>query len=233
MPEPPTSATSATQLQELLGNALPGALPSSIERLVRQAHWTQVRAGRLLLKQEELIPFSAIVEGLVAFRRTTADGRQFIFEIARSGSLYGYSGISGQTASSDVVAVTPTTAAVWPGAEVRQLLLADAHLAVSITDAMSRDMSRVSRRVDRFMHQEARGRVVRALTENGDLFFGDRPVLSRALLPAVVGTTREMTNRVMRALEQEGVVERVGRRGLLLLDPAALAGPPREARGVS
>src|SRR5690349_19418826 len=70
MPEPVNSTASATQLQELLGRALPGALPTSIDRLVRQAHWQQVRAGRLLLKQEELLPFTAIVEGLVAFRRT-------------------------------------------------------------------------------------------------------------------------------------------------------------------
>lgn len=38
----------------------------------------------------------------------------------------------------------------------------------------------------------------------------------------MVGTTREMTSRVLRELEREGLVMRVGRRGLHLRSPARL-----------
>jgi CRP-like cAMP-binding protein len=60
------------------------------------------------------------------------------------------------------------------------------------------------------------------LAEYADLFFSEAPVLPRTLLPGLVGTSREMTGRVLRSLEAEGVLARVGRRGLRLLAPAAL-----------
>jgi hypothetical protein len=37
-----------------------------------------------------------------------------------------------------------------------------------------------------------------------------------------VGTSREMTGRVIRQLEREGTIARVGRTGLRLLDPQRL-----------
>ena len=42
------------------------------------------------------------------------------------------------------------------------------------------------------------------------------------MLPELVATSREMTGRVVRDLEREGVIARVGRRGLRLLNPVAL-----------
>jgi CRP-like cAMP-binding protein len=62
---------------------------------------------------------------------------------------------------------------------------------------------------------------------HADLFFSEPPVLRRTHLPALVGTSREMTGRVMRALESRGVVARVGRDRLDLLDPAGLAAAAR------
>ena len=53
--------------------------------------------------------------------------------------------------------------------------------------------------------------------------FGDEAVLTRAYLPALVGTSREMTRRVLRILESDGVVARIGGGRLELLDAARLA----------
>ena len=47
-------------------------------------------------------------------------------------------------------------------------------------------------------------------------------MVTRSYLPALVGTSREMTGRVLRQLEAEGVVERIGRGRLRLLDAAEL-----------
>jgi CRP-like cAMP-binding protein len=94
---------------------------------------------------------------------------------------------------------------------------------------MAKYIGHVSYRLDRFIHQEARGRVLRVLAEHEDLFFGDPPVLSRSHLPSLVGTSREMTGRVLRGLEHDGVLVRVGKRGLRLLAPEDLGRPPEEA----
>jgi len=55
-----------------------------------------------------------------------------------------------------------------------------------------------------------------------DLFFGDRLILSRTQLPRLVGTTREMTGRVVRELERDGIIARSGTRRLRLLSPSRL-----------
>jgi len=54
------------------------------------------------------------------------------------------------------------------------------------------------------------------------LFFGDPPILTRAHLSGLVGTSQEMTRRVLRQLEREGTIAREGRAGLLLLRPDQL-----------
>jgi hypothetical protein len=51
-------------------------------------------------------------------------------------------------------------------------------------------------------------------------------------LPALVGTTREMTGRVLRQLEREGTIQRFGRGGLRLLRPDDLNGDGLGAYGV-
>ena len=64
--------------------------------------------------------------------------------------------------------------------------------------------------------------MVRVLHRYGDLLFGDPRVLTLRELPAFVGTSREMTGRVLRNLEKQRLVERTGRDGLELRDPAWL-----------
>lgn len=213
------------RVAELLREALPAAAPESIERLADTAPVATVAPGELIFRQGETIPFTLVIQGHGAFRRTTVDGRELLVGIASPGWLVGQGGIAGRPASVDLVAITPTRTARWSGQDVRGLVFADAGLAVSMVDALSRYLGMTMARIEGFIHQQARLRVLRVLAENAELFFSDKPVLSRTLLPGLVGTSREMTGRVLRALEAEGVIARVGRSGLRLLDPAALPGP--------
>jgi CRP-like cAMP-binding protein len=112
--------------------------------------------------------------------------------------------------------------AAWPGAAVRELAAADADLALDVIDRLASLLTVITERLDGFLHQDARRRVLRVLARYRDLFFADPPILTRAQLPALVGTSREMTSRVLRALEREGTIARVGRTRLMLLDPRAL-----------
>ena len=105
---------------------------------------------------------------------------------------------------------------------MRRLVAADHGLALDVVDVMARYILQFANRLDRYVHQDARRRVLRVLAAYAELFLGEPPVLSRTLLPALVGTSREMTGRVLRALEAEGVIARTGRRGLRLLRPNAL-----------
>jgi CRP/FNR family cyclic AMP-dependent transcriptional regulator len=210
------------QVSELLVQALPNAAPETIETLAETAQLRAVGPGDVVFRQGETIPFTLVIRGYGAFRRTTTDGRQLVLGIVSPGWLVGHPGIAGRAASQDLVAITPTTVARWGGKDVRVLVLADPGLAVSVIDTMARFWGITIERLDGLIHQEARGRVLRVLAEYADLLFGEPPVLPRTLLPGLVGTSREMTGRVLRSLEAEGVISRVGRHGLRLLAPAAL-----------
>jgi CRP-like cAMP-binding protein len=208
-------------LRQLLARALPGAARESIERLADDARVTRIGPGEVISRQGEPMPVTLVMDGYAALRRTTSNGRELVLGIADAGCLFG-SGISGQAASADLVAITATEVGQWSGADVRKVAVTDPRLAVAVIDTMGRHIFAISQRVDGFIHQDARGRVLRVLTEHRDLFFGEPPVLPRTLLPGLVGTSREMTGRVIRGLEREGMIARTGRLGLRLLSPAGL-----------
>ena len=191
-------------VRHLLARALPGAAPASIERLADDARVTRFDPANVIFRQGEPIPVTLVIHGYAAFRRTTRDGRELVLGISKSGCLFGL-GIAGQASSVDLVAITPTEVGLWSGADVRKIVVTDPSLAVAVIDGMGRHIVTISQRIDGFIHQDARGRVLRVLAEHRDLFFGESPVLSRTILPGLVGTSREMTGQVIRGLEREGI----------------------------
>jgi CRP-like cAMP-binding protein len=112
--------------------------------------------------------------------------------------------------------------ALWPGPAIRALASVDPALAFAAIDSMAASLHQTLERIEGFLHQDARGRVLRVLARYEELFFGTPAVLTRTHLPWLVGTSREMTARVLRQLEREGTVERFGRTGLRLLRPDQL-----------
>ena len=142
--------------------------------------------------------------------------------MAPAGVLFGWSGLAAVPSSVELVALTDCQVAQWTGAGIRALALADPGLAIAAIDSMAWSLHQTIERIEGFLHQDARLRVVRILAQHRELFFGDTAVLTRAHLPGLVGTSREMTGRVLRQLEREGTVARVGRVGLRLLRPERL-----------
>ena len=209
-------------LEALVGAGLPHAHAASIQALARTATMRRLRAGERVWSQGEIIRLTLIADGYAAFVRTTVNGQQLITSVVRPGEMYGMIGIAGSLAAADLVALTDCQVAMWPGSAVRQIVEGDPSLGLDIIDRLASLLVLITERLDGFLHQDARRRVIRVLARYGDLFFGDPPILTRAHLPGLVGTSREMTARVLRALERDGTVARVGRTGLRLVDPAIL-----------
>ena len=210
------------QLPDLIGEVFPHSRPDTRRSLMRTARLSSVEAGRPILRQGDDSSIALVLEGHVALRRTTADGRQLIMNIVTRGGLASMLSMATSPASADAIALTPTHAALWLGVDVRSLATVDSGLAIDILDHVLRSLEDVVGRFDGLIYQDASRRVARVLLEHADLFFSERPVLTRAHLPSMVGTSREMTGRVLRLLEARGLVSRVGRNRLRLLDPAGL-----------
>jgi len=211
-----------TLVANIIARSLPGAKPETRAVLVTKARVRAFEPDDLIWRQGQTTPLTQIVRGYGAFRRTTVDGGQHIVSLSAPGALFGFSSIASVETPTDLVALTKVRAVLWPGHEIRPLAASDPGLALDVIDRMAQFLLQANERVDGLLHQDTRRRVLRVLTSYGDLFFGQPTVLSRAHLPSLVGTTREMTGRVIRALESEGIVARVGRRGLALLSAEAL-----------
>ncbi len=219
---PTASMPERSPLHELLAHELPDCRPDTIERLVRTVRARSVKRGEMIYRQGEPVPITIILEGFGAARRTTVDGKELVSGVARSGVLFGWSGLTSVPSSVGLFALTDCEVAQWPGDEVRALVAMDPGLALAAIDSMAFSLHQTVERIEGFLHQDARLRVLRILARHRELFFGEPAVLTRAHLPGLVGTSREMTSHVLRQLEREGTVARFGRAGLKLLRPDLL-----------
>ena len=219
--DPPTTDSRHT-LREHLGKVCETCRPETVSAMVDAARVRAVRAGENIYRQGEAVPVTLILEGYGISRRTTADGQQLFSGVAPSGVLFGYSGIAAAMSSVEIVALTDCLIAQWRGSEIRELVQSDVGLALTAIDSMAGSLHAAMESIEGFLHQDARRRVLRILARHRTLFFCDPPVLTRAHLSGLVGTTQEMTRRVLRQLESEGTIVREGRSGLRLLQPDRL-----------
>ena len=209
-------------LAALVAASLPGSHPRTVKFLTERARVQQTRVDDLIFRQGDEIPLTLMVRGHGAFRRTTVDGQQLVVGVAYPGEMFGVTSVSATISSVDLFTLTDGVVATWRGRDFRQAAENDSGLALNVIDRMAMFLNLLTEKLDGFLHQDARRRVIRVLARYRDLFFADPPVLTRTHLPGLVGTSREMTGRVLRGLEREGVVTRVGRAGLKLLDSQQL-----------
>jgi CRP-like cAMP-binding protein len=233
-------ASSASVLSDGINEAFPHSRADTRRALAGSAGVRRLGPGEMIIRQGDASAIAPVLEGHIAVRRTTMDGRQFMVRLVTPGRLSPVLPLAARPASADAVALTPSVAAVWRSEDFRALLMADPGLAIDTLDDVLGSLEEVMGRLDGLLYQNALRRVARVLFVHADLFFADPPVLTRAHLPTLVGTSREMTGRVLRVLESRRVVARTGRDRLRLLDPSGLAavaesGPdePRPAPGTS
>jgi CRP-like cAMP-binding protein len=217
------SSAWASALPTAIDNAFPHSRSDTRRALAVTGSVHSFRAGRAILEQGDASSLALILDGHVAVRRTTVDGREFMVRIVTEGRLSPVLPLARRPASADAVALTPSVAVIWRSEQVRSLATTDPGLAVDILDDVLDSLEEVMGRLDSLLYQDALRRVARVLDRHDDLFFADPPVLSRAQLPVLVGTSREMTGRVLRVLESRRILARVGRDRLRLLDPAGLS----------
>lgn len=211
-------------LRNMLIRTLPNCSVATRERLIRDVRIRTVQPGEKIYRQGESVPLTLILSGHGAARRTTASGKELVSGVAPPGVLFGWSGLASVPSSVEMVALTRCEVGQWHGTEVRAITLTDLTLGLAAIDSMAWSLHQTVERIEGFLHQDARLRVVRVLATHRDLFFKEKAVLTRTHLPGLVGTSREMTGKVLRQLEREGTIARVGRTGLKLLRPDQLDG---------
>jgi CRP-like cAMP-binding protein len=218
---------------EVVGAAFARALAETQRSLVATADIQAFRPRQTVVPQGDESLVGLVLEGHAGFRRTTVDGREVIPMIASRGELGPIMPIAGRPFTTDLLGLSSGRIALWSGADVQGLAARDPGFALDLLEHVLRGVEVIVERMDGLLHQNALRRVARILAQHGDLLFDESAGMTRAYLPALVGTSREMTGRVLRQLESDGIVRRVGRDRLRLLDAdrlALAAAPPPTLR---
>jgi CRP-like cAMP-binding protein len=219
---------------EVLRSAFPRSSPLTQRTLLAGADIQAFRPSQTVVDQGEESRIGLLLKGHLGFRRTTVDGREVMPRIVSRGDIGPFMPFAGRPSTAEGVALSPSCVAFWSGSDVQALASRDAGFAVDLLQHVMSAFEEVVDRMDGLLYQDALRRVARILDQHADIIFGEDAVVTRAYLPALVGTSREMTGRVLRRLESDGVVQRVGRDRLRLLDPSGLArtaAGPSSARG--
>jgi CRP-like cAMP-binding protein/ActR/RegA family two-component response regulator len=228
----------ALDVTEVIAEAFPDSHAQTQSALAASGRVSAFAAGEIVINQGDEASLVLVIEGHVGLRRTTIDGRQLISRIASRGELAMMLALAARPAVSDLIALSPCRLVLWLPNKARALAESDPGFAMAINDQLLASVETLVERADGLLYQDAITRVARVLYAHQDLFFSEPPVLTKAHLPALVGTSREMTSRVLRVLERRGIVARVGRDRFKIVDAGALeravVGPsgvrPRDVR---
>ncbi len=221
-------------LADVLDRAFGRARPETRRALAASAEVRTFRARETVIRQGDESWVGLVIEGHAGLRRTTVDGREVITLVISGGQLGPVMPIAGRPFTADLLALSAGRVALWPAGEVRTLAADDAGLGLDLLELVLLSIEEVVERMDGLLYQNAQRRVARVLDQHAEIIFGEDAVITRAYLPALVGTSREMTGRVLRQLEADGVVKRIGRHRLRLLDASRLArtaAPPAAESG--
>lgn len=206
-----------------LRHLLPTASSVSIRAMETAGRTRPFERHAAILRDDEEAAVALVHEGHAGTWRSDPEGRAQLVALVGPGELAGLLSLGPHRRPIRLVALTPGRATTWPAAAILDLARSDAGLAADVLQASLGAAERLLTRVEHVGFDPVARRLARLLWQRRDLLFdARRPLLTRAELADLAGATREMTDRVLRELERDGIVRRVGRGGLVLLDPVGL-----------
>lgn len=194
-------------------------------RMVRRAF----RKGDTLFHEGDLgDSLHLLVKGRVAVRVSTPSGDVATLTVLGPGSAFGEQALlspdSRRTAS--VVALDPCESKVLQRRDFEDLRTRHPSVERFLLDAMSEQVRRLSSQVLEALYVSADVRVIRRLNDLVGLYDTGGPPVDIAVrqedVASMAGTTRPTANRVLKQLEDDGVLT-LGRGRIVVLDPAMVA----------
>ena len=166
-----------------------------------------------------------VLSGRVKVYASSEDGRELVLSEYGPGSYFGELSLDGERRSASIKAIEACTCRVVQGAELRRFLESHPDFAMHLNRKLIRMVRRLTEQLSSIALQDVYGRVVRVLTELSEPV-GEERVLRHKLtqqdIADRIGCSREMVNRVMKALTAGGyVAQRDGRLAILRKLPLA------------
>lgn len=186
--------------------------------------------GELII-MEGSHPESLIVinQGRVKVYRYTADGKEQILYIFSSGDFFGEKNIlKNQEATYNVEALEPTNICMINKKDFQSLLYEHPEIGVKIIEVLCSRMEKIESALQSMGTKSVESRINSILLEFAKRYGRKHPrgvlvdlPLSREGIANYIGTARETVSRKLSALKEEGVIEIIGNKQILILDMKA------------
>lgn len=198
----------------------------SVERLVpiaRVAVFRKVPRGSAVLHAGDRTDFVYfILSGILKVLVSDEEGREVILSNLGPGEFFGEMGVlDDNPRSATVVANTPCELIVISKADFKRCLAENFDVSLYIMRSLVKRLRSADRKIESLALMDVFGRVARLLLEmaeedkDGQLVV--RRKVSRQDIAKMIGASREMVSRVMKDLQQQGLIEE-GDGGILLRD---------------
>jgi len=212
-------------IRRVLCELLPEAKAETLEALAAGSSRCPFARGQEILAPGTPLRVLILLDGAAGVYHDAPDGRRAILHIARAPDFVGVLSPYQTVQSVGAVALTPCDAVLFPGSLLSDSAARDDGVARNLLRWSNGRLDLMLRRLALLTFLPTRERLALALITYDVLTAGDGehpPILGRSDLASLIGASREMTAHAFRALEREGLVRRIGRRRLEVLDREGL-----------
>lgn len=163
-----------------------------------------------------------LISGVVKVYKTSTSGKKQILHIATQGeSLNDVSTFDGGPTAASMLAMTPVLLYKIRKSDMKAIISNHSKIAMNTIRALANRVRRDSTLVKELVFTQVTGRLANLLLEHACGETDAWPRLTQQDMAAIVGTSREVVNRSLRTLEENGAI-RLERHGIVVINKRAL-----------
>jgi len=191
----------------------------------------EYKKGELLLYEGEVRNDLVVInKGQVKAFRNTVDGKEQILYIFSEGDFFGEKNLLRDQASNYAVeALEETHVCIIHKGDFQNLVKQYPDIGLKVMEVLCQRLDRLENTVENMGTRTVSARISSVLLEFAEKFGKESPQgiiidlpLSREGIANYIGLTRETVSRKMSSMQDEGLIEMIGNKKVLLLDKAAL-----------
>lgn len=166
-----------------------------------------------------------IHSGLVKIYRLSDTGKEQVLRVLRPGNFFGELALFSNSPMTDFAeALEECTMCVFEGRAVRELMVKYPEISLKVLEELSRRLVRTEQLLEDISLHSVERRLAQALL---DLSGEDGEVeleMSKKDLASQIGMTSETLSRKLTSFQEQGLIEQVGQRKIIIKDRAGLEG---------
>ena len=187
------------------------------------SHEKKIDKGEMLLLEGDQSEYMyLIISGAVKIFKRSLNGKEQILNIASTGeTLNDVSTFDGGACAMDMLAMTPVRLCAIKKDDMRNLFSKFPKIALNVAGVLAAKVRRDSSLVEVLSFDHIISRLAKLILKQSDAGEAMLPLFTQQDLAAMVGTSRVVVNRSLKAMEDKGAI-RMTRRRIEITDVVAL-----------